>query len=398
MPFNDSNTLYCYNHPQKEAETTCRSCLQPICSVCTVDVDFTDYCPQCVKKKALIKRVLIASLILVIATALTFTIKHYTSREKPFNYGRYTFKVKELQQCLEREPGDRRKIIELGEILVEAGNYREAIRVCKEFEKSNGKHLRLNWITYGAYQALSEFDNAVVEVTELIDDAPYDSDYRWWRGQLYEEMKDYDKAIIDYQQTIALKPAVGNIPFNLSTVLEKAGRGCEAAHPIEQFLYYYPEYRTNSEIKLRLEHLYQNYDCGVPYAEGKTKIRFSSNATSIKVKVTLNGSYKGNFIFDTGATHVVINDKVAKKLGINLSNTAPMLVQTAGGIVKSKATVVDKVSLSGATANKVNIAIIDSKELGENIDGLLGLSFISRFNITIDYKKGIIDLTSRETV
>lgn len=388
---------YCYKHHQSEATNTCRMCLKPICSTCTIDIGFEEFCPSCVKKKRLVKILKSSVIVSVVLLLIFFISKHLTTSQKEFNYGAYKYDIQALKEHLVRVPGDRIKIIELGEKLVEAGAYEEAIKVCNEFKVKNGNYLRLNWITYGAHKYLSNFDSAIVEVTELIENDPYDSDYRWWRGQVYEMKEDYPKAIEDYRQTIALKPGIGNIPFNLSDLLEKIGKPCEAALPIEQFLYYNPAYRNKSDIRMRLHNLYNIQECNFNTLTGSGKIPFTQNSGAIIVTATINKDITGKFIFDTGATHVVISDSLASKLKINKDHTHPMLVQTAGGIRLSEITTLNQVSLQGATAQMVEVAILKQKDLGNAIDGLLGLSFISRFNISIDYEKGVIHLTKKGT-
>jgi aspartyl protease family protein len=58
-------------------------------------------------------------------------------------------------------------------------------------------------------------------------------------------------------------------------------------------------------------------------------------------------------------------------------------MQTANGITSGALASLDSVKLAGLSATGVP-AIVARKSLGENIDGLLGMSFLSRFTVVID--------------
>jgi aspartyl protease family protein len=57
-------------------------------------------------------------------------------------------------------------------------------------------------------------------------------------------------------------------------------------------------------------------------------------------------------------------------------------MQTANGTTSATLATVETVKLAGLYASRVP-AIIASKSLGDGVDGLLGMSFLSRFTVVI---------------
>lgn len=387
----------CYIHPDKEATTTCTKCYEPICDICKMNTIFETICPSCLKKMKRIKYVKFLIIFLMTLICISSALVFANSHKKPFSYGRYAIEIHELQTYLKNEPCDRSKTVKLGELLYNAGDYRGALNLCDKFNSQCGNYLRLNWISYSSHSKLSEFDEAIKDVTQLIEDDPYDTDYWWWRAEIYEEIGKYEEAIADYRQTIALQPNVRDIPFKLSSVLEKAGKGCEAAFPIEQFLFYYPEFRSYAKVQNRLKSIYSDVHCRQFYSNGKAIIHFNPRERIIRVCVKINGQIISNFFLDTGANLVILSDTFAQKLNIEKNIGRSILLQTAGGMKTATLSTADKIEVGGTTAQRVDIAIVSASDLGENIDGLLGMSFLSRFDMSIDNTNGTVILTTKNS-
>ncbi|HEX2573219.1 MAG TPA: tetratricopeptide repeat protein [Polyangia bacterium] len=270
MPYRDvpgTPTAPCYRHASSPAETTCVSCLQPICAICLVYDGILQCCAVCQRRKMRLRRLVRAAAALVMLGLLgggvvycwkhpeRFNVGAVFTRTEDFDYGDQTPLVRDLSAALAKEPCDRQKIVKLAEVMLQAGDNRGALRRSDAFFAACGEHLRLRWTTYTAHQRLSEWDAAIADATRLIDNAPEDPDYWWWRGNIYEEKGALEKAAADYRKTLELRPASNNIPFNLSSVLERLGRPCEAMAPVFQFLRHYPQYRGQPNIVSRMERL-----------------------------------------------------------------------------------------------------------------------------------------------
>lgn len=86
---------------------------------------------------------------------------------------------------------------------------------------------------------------------------------------------------------------------------------------------------------------------------------------------------KVTFLVDTGASHVSIPERVAKKIG--LAQGAPMLVSTANGTITVYATTLAEVSIGDIKLHDIKADINPHME-GDEI--LLGMSFLRDLSIT----------------
>lgn len=341
---------------------------------------------------------LIILVVVIISIGVVFFIKENNPPKEKFDYGPYEDRITELRYTLEGQPGSKHDAIKYGELLNEAGDYHGAIAFCKKFQKEQNNYIRLNWITLHAYKQLGMYDSAVVEVTELIEDAPYDKDFRWWRGELYGKLGQWDNAVWDYKQCMALQPTLRRIPFELSEALEQANRGDEAILPMYQLAQTRPEYRASRRLRGRVESLRMRYNCDRYTYSGSTAISKDTNGYH-SVEVILNDSVSGRFLFDQNASHLILKEVVAKKLGLSLKNLKPMIISTDYTNLDAYIGSLDKVQMDSTTAEIIEVAVVKEKEFNNNTyDGIVGLSYLSRFNISGNSFSDTILITSENII
>jgi predicted aspartyl protease len=78
-----------------------------------------------------------------------------------------------------------------------------------------------------------------------------------------------------------------------------------------------------------------------------------------------------------------------------LSGAGEITLATANGLVKAKLSKADKVALGKLEARNVPTAVqnVDAKSYGTDVDGLLGMTFLSRFEIQM--AKGFVEVRTR---
>ena len=385
--------IFCYLHPSKPAETTCSRCKKPLCSACSTFYYGLGrhFCPLCLRTIQR-NRTILKACISVLACGLLGLGIYYIS-VRPAGLGTLPNRTAgaRIDPSMIVGDCDRNKIVERAEAKFRAGEPQQAIDLCDTFFNKCGEHLRLRWITYEAYKQLSQWDKAIGEVDRLIADDPYDKDYRCWRGIALERKGDFEGAIQDYRQALALAPSLGRIPFNIANLLERVGKPCEAIFPVEQYLFYHPKDRNDPAIQRRFVTIHQNGSCqGYTSGPDQTVVRFQPGSGAVPCEVRVNGVVSGRFVVDTGASYTTLSRKFAERLGIYQLPSAAIIVQTAAGISSARLTTVDLVDVGGVKASRVNVAIIDG--LPDDLDGLLGLSFLSRFEIHLDSVKGTMKI------
>jgi clan AA aspartic protease (TIGR02281 family) len=125
-----------------------------------------------------------------------------------------------------------------------------------------------------------------------------------------------------------------------------------------------------------------------------TEIPFERTPSGlILVEAMLNGGVKAKMVFDTGADIVVITQELSKKLRQDLSQTGEgITLHTNCGEVRGISFVINKIEVGNIGKDNVRSVITPDDIALSGLDGLLGLSFLGDFKITVDYQKGKIKI------
>ncbi len=114
---------------------------------------------------------------------------------------------------------------------------------------------------------------------------------------------------------------------------------------------------------------------------------------SMVVQVLFNNSVDAHLIVDTGATMTVISYDLGIELGLlSGSDVSLNTVNTAGGSVQVSMTKVGLVQVGSAKATNVSVAIHDLPDGISGVSGLLGMSFLRNFEVTLDADRGLLRL------
>jgi len=119
-------------------------------------------------------------------------------------------------------------------------------------------------------------------------------------------------------------------------------------------------------------------------------VAFSQDSSTITVGVRLNNKIDASLVLDTGASLIMLRKDIAKGLGIELDGVKPdgKMTLADGRQVNAKRIILESVRVEGVEAENVSAAII-LDEVGNFSfgDGLLGMSFLSRFNFKVDHRQ-----------
>ncbi|OGI00142.1 MAG: hypothetical protein A2104_00635 [Candidatus Melainabacteria bacterium GWF2_32_7] len=104
--------------------------------------------------------------------------------------------------------------------------------------------------------------------------------------------------------------------------------------------------------------------------------------------VNINDTAKTSFIFDTGASFTTISTEFANKLGISTTNAPSLKIMTGSGYINAPKIMIKKIEINGLTAYNTEALVADlpmhtSGSAGTPA-GLLGLSFMKDFKVTVD--------------
>ncbi|HYO54336.1 hypothetical protein [Archangium sp.] len=231
----------CAQHPDVPANTRCGGCLQPLCAGCAVFEGGLDRCPSCVARywraRKMQKGLFLAAGVAVLVAGAAYLYRSGVlpagdpsgaSPESEFNYGLRAPQIAKLRDQLAKEPCDRPRVAEYVQALFAAEDWRGTLQSAEGFIARCGRFPQLRSLTYSAHMRLSEFDLAIRDATELIENAPDNAGYWVWRGMAHESRQASDKALADFEQAFRLEPAQFQLANQLASAYERRQRPCDA--------------------------------------------------------------------------------------------------------------------------------------------------------------------------
>jgi clan AA aspartic protease (TIGR02281 family) len=101
------------------------------------------------------------------------------------------------------------------------------------------------------------------------------------------------------------------------------------------------------------------------------------------VEAQINGGTKVNLMVDTGASMVILSDRLGDLLGVNNNKDLPtMNFSTAGGTIESPLFILDSLKIGNAEVFGVEAST--NPNFNGDVDGLLGMSFLGEFKLEMD--------------
>jgi clan AA aspartic protease (TIGR02281 family) len=289
---------------------------------------------------------------------------------------------------LRREPCYRDAMIDLSDALVAAGYARESATSLIGFAK---RCTGSDDLLAGAYDALlrvSDFREALRVADELVKNYPSISTYRYWRAKAHDQLKDYPAALNDYLNSVQLvgepRTIIGDAFYAISRMYVELGRPCDAIAPIETYISFDPANRRNPQTTKIIAEYAKKGSCEARHARGVSRVAFSGGAGVHTLPVSVNGVV-GNFILDTGATFVSVTSRFAARAKVNVEAGNQVVLKTVGGTSVAEVGYANSISVAQAEAQGVVVAVLQSPAdpFGNRIDGLLGMSFLARFKVTV---------------
>jgi len=99
--------------------------------------------------------------------------------------------------------------------------------------------------------------------------------------------------------------------------------------------------------------------------------------------VVIDHGVHASLVVDTGSPVVMLTSKFVQKLGLDLSQANEGFVEVLNGKYKAAAVTLDTLKLGSIEAHNVDATVL-LEETQDIKDGLLGLSFLNKYHITLD--------------
>lgn len=111
------------------------------------------------------------------------------------------------------------------------------------------------------------------------------------------------------------------------------------------------------------------------------------------VTIQLNEIRLARVILDTGASHTILSHAIARDLGLfSRRPVESVTMHTVSGTVQADMVQVDSIRIAGAEVRNSIAAIHDLPDVPPDIEGLLGLSVLRQFEVTLDTARNRLHL------
>jgi clan AA aspartic protease (TIGR02281 family) len=299
---------------------------------------------------------------------------------------------------LKREPCDQESISNLAHALEKLGYRRPAAEGLYNFFRNCGAPLSALHRSVDIYLKLTDYPKAVEAADEFIRRAPSNHDGHYLRGVALQGTGDFQRALVDYSDAIELfgsdkKGISSRVFLRMAEVYAILNRFCEATAPINMWVSLDPASRDTSRTQKMISDYEARGNCASSREIQKESYPLRGQKTVVTVKAEING-VRGLFVLDTGASYLTMRSSFADRAKIPSTETEIALL-TANGQTKAKLSKADTVTLGKLQATNVPVAVqkVDEKSYGSGVDGLLGMTFLSRFEVQM--AGGYIEVRTR---
>ena len=298
---------------------------------------------------------------------------------------------------LMREPCDQQAIVSLGAALEKVGYRREAANAHIGFSRACNGHVASLRRAVNILLGLSDSTTSVRVATELIALEPLADNGYYLRAVAYERGGDAKKAIDDYITATQLFPDKDQIAnasyFAMARLHDKLGQPCDAVSAVASWAALHPR-NDSSQTRTAIQNYAAKGNCKIAKSDAEEAIAVSRPGNVVKLSATVNG-VRGTFVLDTGASFVSVRASFAQKAKIEVDEDSSIQLHTANGITAGRRGRAKSVQLKSLDAKDVAVVVQadDKATYGTGVDGLLGMSFLSRFNVAIE--RNTVRISSR---
>lgn len=303
--------------------------------------------------------------------------------------------LKRTLNLLKREKCDTAALFEFTQALGKQGYRRAAATALITFSRKCGTSETALARAYKLFSDINDHKLMIETANQLIELKDFAPDYHYWRGIGFMKQGEHRKALDDFITTVELQSNIARIHSivfsNQSKMYEELGRTCEAITPIQTWVTIDPANRDTAQSRTLIARIAERGGCDTTYADGAARFRITSR-NHIVVETVVNGQ-KAALLLDTGASFVSLSSGFAERAGIEATANSHIKLQTANGVVSARTAVAETIAVGDAKAQGVTVVIHDSGGTSA-IDGLLGMSFLARFDLKIGDREWSI--TARE--
>jgi clan AA aspartic protease (TIGR02281 family) len=215
-------------------------------------------------------------------------------------------------------------------------------------------------------------------------------------GMAAYQRGDFETAERLFQRAIGESPREPLFHYHRGAALTRLGRYVEAAQEYETALRLGPDAALADAARAGLaavKPLTRPSATRRHVVRDEVSIPLFRSGGAWLADVTVNDERRARFLIDTGASISVVSPELARTLRIERDpGLAPIRLHTLAGVITAPIATIPSLSVGGLEASAVKAVIYD---IGPGVDGILGNSFLDRYQVTVDAAGGRLLLRPR---
>lgn len=205
---------------------------------------------------------------------------------------------------------------------------------------------------------------------------------------------DYAEAERLFARAIERQPREALLHYHRGVALTQLGRWRDASRAYETVLSLNPPPNIAAATRAALRDLAPLFRTRTASAAEAISVPLERRGGVWFTEVALNETRMTRFMIDTGASLCVISPELAESLGIRPEPNARVVeLQTANGRTSGVLVRIASIRVGEAESTNVPAVVVASANLGSS--GILGMSFLSRYVVTIDSERQVLNLGPR---
>jgi predicted aspartyl protease len=273
--------------------------------------------------------------------------------------------VDQAEALLDKQPSSPESIAFRGEIQFRRGNFGKAETLYREALRADEKTARAHFGLGKLAMAKLNSKQAIIELKRAVGLSPKEGIYHLYLAEALGIEKDFAAQKQELQQYVALSP-------------EDPDRIAEAKAALEMM------------DTLGVQ------DIGKTTAPDRpAPIPVQSMLNLLFTQATIDGKGPYKFVIDTGATQMVLSERLAQDLGLKAITSTVMHGVGGGGKVDTKLYKVSQLKIGDVTVTNLPVGTFDDPLVTQLADGIIGTAVLSDFVVTVDYPAHQLELTRK---
>ncbi len=195
---------------------------------------------------------------------------------------------------------------------------------------------------------------------------------------------DWHEAVRHWSHAVTLRPDNAYFQYMRASALARLGHRHAAADGLQMALLLEPGEPLAGQIRQELAVV-----TGVMSTGGDGTVSLESGRGVWITPGTVNG-HRGRFLVDTGASVVVLSPAFAQSVRAQPLKRAELVMETLNGTIRAQWATVTTFQVGGAQVQNMDVVVRDVG-MGD-LDGILGNSFLSRWDVSLDPDRRVLRL------